>query len=90
MVYLAVASQYLGFGDLPDHKRIVKSGRLKIKRAGRANHIRRVGFNDILYAQVVEPLKMKRLIRLESGKFFERGDRLLVIAFSHGSFHKGV
>src|SRR6266478_5438701 len=86
VTYLPVASQDLGFRDLSDNKRVVKSRRLKVEWAGRSNYVRRIRFHYILHAQVIKPLKMKRLVGLQSSQLFERRNRLLIVALSHRRF----
>ena len=84
--HLPVAGQDLGFRDLSNHKSVVKSGGLKVEWAGRSNYVRRILFHYILHAQVIQPLKMKRLIGLQSSQLFERRDSLLIVALSHSRF----
>src|SRR2546427_9245609 len=86
VTHLPMASQDFGFRDLSDHKGVVKSCRLKVEWAGRSNYVRRIRLNYILHAQVIKPLKVKRLIGLQSSQLFERRDRLLIVALSHRRF----
>src|SRR5256885_6849525 len=86
MTDLSVTGKYFCFGNLSDDEGVVECRRAKIKRAGCADRIGRIRLDNVVDAKIVETLKMKRLVGLQSRKLLQRGDRFLVVALSHRRF----
>src|SRR5262249_14794209 len=87
---LSVSCEDFGFGDLPDYEGVVKRGGLVVQRSGRAYDVGRAGLYDVAHAEIVEPLKMHRLIRLESSQLLERGNCFGLVTLLHRSLNQRI